>query len=205
MHMPISIQHNPFATRFTRPGEIPFQLRGHENLNSIIDSFRDHRFVSQIVGPHGSGKTTLTQTLEPLLRETFYSVRRVTVRDAKRIQSDETEIPNRLDSINRLMIVDGFERLPWLHRRLLLKNARCPQTGLLITTHRRIAGVPILYEVQPTLETLQRLSHELAPGVIIEKNFLATVFETNEGNIRESLMTLYNWFETRQSTGCKPK
>ena len=202
--MPISIQHNPFATRYTRPGEIPFQLSGNEDLNTIVDTFRDHCFLSQIVGPHGSGKTTLTQTLEPLLRETFCSVRRVTVRDAKRIQNDESEFPNPLDTTNRLMIVDGFERLPWLHRRLLLKFARCQQMGLLITTHRRIAGVPILYEVQPTLETLQRLSHELAPGVIIEKNLLATIFETNEGNIRESLMTLYNWFESRQSTGCRP-
>lgn len=203
--MPISIQHNPFATRFTRPGEIPFQLREHENLNTIVDTFRDHRFLSQIVGPHGSGKTTLTYTLEPLLREDFSSVRRVTVRDAKRIQSDEVKTPNQLGSRNQLLMIDGFERLPWLHRRLLLKHARYPQTGLLITTHRPIAGVSILYEVQPTLESLQRLARELAPRLAIETELLAKAFETTEGNIRESLMTLYNWFESRQSTGCRPK
>lgn len=198
--MSITIEHNPFATAFTRPGQIPFLLGDGEDLAAIADSFRDHRFVGQIVGPHGCGKTTLTHALEPLLSEEFRLVRRVTIRDSRHVQTREFESNDNTDSKNsRLLIVDGLERLPWLHRKLLLKQIRFPNTGLLITTHRAFDGIPVLYEVRPTLETLRRLTELLAPGLIIGNDVLALAYEQNRENIRECLMTLYDWFEAQKS------
>ncbi len=197
--MPITVQHNPFATRFTRPGALPFLFNNGNRLESIVDAFHDCGFVCQIVGQHGSGKTTLTYALEPILRDNFHPIRRFTVRGPRQFESSETLTPTRSPTRIPLLVIDGFEKLPWLHRRLLVKHVRDQRTGLLITTHQPIGGIPVLLQMLPTLETLQRLTCELAPDLVIQKNLLAAIFDNNHGNIRESLMTLYNWFETQKT------
>lgn len=197
--MSISIQHNPFATRFTSPGEIRFMLGVGESIDTIAEVFRRNRFVSQIVGAHGCGKTALTHALEPRLRDDFHLIRRITIRDTMHVLANDFERPGKSDSKTLLLIIDGFERLPWLHRRMLLKQTRYPHIGLLITTHQALSSIPILYQVQPTLETLRQLTNQLAPVLTIDRELLEYAFEKNSGNIRESLMTLYNWFESRRS------
>lgn len=194
--MTISLQHNPFATRFTQPGVIPFLLPDGGDLQAIVNAFRSHRFLGQIVGSHGCGKTTLTHAMQSLLLDHFQSIRRIVIRDTRHVNRNELVTSELARSPNHLLVVDGFERLPWLHRRLLLKHVRDQKIGLLFTSHRPIQGVPVIYEIQPTLETLRCLTDELAPFHAIHKNMLASTFETNGGNIRECLMTLYNALES---------
>lgn len=63
-HGPIS---NPFATRYVRPGVIPWVGSGHAQLESIVSRFDALDRCAAIVGPHGSGKTTLLHHLVPML------------------------------------------------------------------------------------------------------------------------------------------
>ena len=67
-------ERNPFATRFVRPGAIPYRF-----ANGLVGrdraSLRQHDWRGEIVGPHGSGKSTLVQTLIPPLKEAGRDVR----------------------------------------------------------------------------------------------------------------------------------
>lgn len=59
---------NPFATRFTQPGAIPYQFPPDVSLESLANKFfHQHRGRAAIVGPHGSGKTSLLYAIAPHL------------------------------------------------------------------------------------------------------------------------------------------
>lgn len=191
--------HNPFSTRFTQPGSIPFLLNPDQSLANIAGQFRNHRYLGQIVGHHGSGKTTLTHALESHLSNDFATVRRITIRGRRNILARQIKHELHSNVSGCLLVVDGLERLPWIHQRLLLQQVGYPKIGLLVTTHRAHVGVPVLFETRPTLETLRKLTNQLAPGLAMDDQVLASALQQNPGNIRESLMTLYDWYETLES------
>jgi hypothetical protein len=59
---------NPFATRFTQPGAIPYQFPPDVSLESLANKFfYQHRGRAAVVGPHGSGKTSLLYAIAPHL------------------------------------------------------------------------------------------------------------------------------------------
>jgi (2Fe-2S) ferredoxin len=59
---------NPFATRFTQPGAIPYHFPTDVSLESLATQFfHQHRGRAAIVGPHGSGKTSLLYAISPHL------------------------------------------------------------------------------------------------------------------------------------------
>lgn len=59
---------NPFATRFTQPGAIPYQFPPDVSLESLATKFfHQHHGRAAIVGPHGSGKTSLLYAITPYL------------------------------------------------------------------------------------------------------------------------------------------
>ncbi len=59
---------NPFATRFTQPGAIPYQFPPDVSLESLATKFFfQHHGRAAIVGPHGSGKTSLLYAITPYL------------------------------------------------------------------------------------------------------------------------------------------
>lgn len=196
--MPISYHHNPFATRFTQPGTIPFIFREDESLGEIQRHFRKNQFVGQIVGPHGSGKTTLTHDLVTGLEDQFSRIRRLTIRSSSQLKIEDSHCPS-LSSNRQLLIIDGLERFSRLHRWLLLENVRRRRIGLLITTHRQMFGIPVLFKTRPSLDTLNQLIRQLAPGLAIEQGIVKSSLANSGGSIRESLMTLYNWVESNHS------
>src|SRR5262249_23632578 len=58
---------NPFATRRVRPGAIPFLFPTGESVGQLLDRLRAAGWWGQVVGPHGSGKSTLVAALLPEL------------------------------------------------------------------------------------------------------------------------------------------
>jgi len=136
---------NPFSTRFTRPGEIPYQFVESEELGTLVDRFGNNRWVGQIVGPHGCGKTTLCHLLARELKHLFPKVNHVTIRSGRDIQSVRAEHSPALEldrrvqlkpngSVNHalkrtLTIVDGVERLSLLQQRMLVSNLSGPRNN----------------------------------------------------------------------------
>ena len=192
-----ALKHNPFSTKFVRPGAIEFYASSGLDLNSIADELMRHK-IGQIVGPHGCGKTTLTHGLESLLGvsgQPFTTIRRITVRSKNDLTTSHCDQDSAI-SHGELLIVDGFKRLPWLHRRMLIANAKRSKTGLLITTHQRVRGIEVLAELTPSLESLIHVVRHLKPDPMPDPTLIEDVFKRTNGNIRESLMAMYDWFES---------
>lgn len=59
---------NPFATRYTRPDAREYLFPSDVSAESLIARLRESAWWGQITGPHGSGKSTLVQTLLPCLQ-----------------------------------------------------------------------------------------------------------------------------------------
>jgi hypothetical protein len=191
------MQHNPFSTRFTRPGAMPFLSAEQLDLSSIAARFAANGYRGQIVGPHGCGKTTLTFGLQSQLGQQIQAVRRVTIRHDRAIIATETDWRDRNP---QLLVIDGVERMTTTQRWLMIQSCRNLRMGILVTTHKRINFLPVLCEIQPTLETLQRIVEHLAPDVQIESEYLNTTWSRSGGNIREALMDLYDWYESSQKS-----
>jgi hypothetical protein len=58
-----TIHDNPFATRYVRPGRIDYRFQAGQDAERLIERLRSQHWWGEIVGPHGSGKSTLVETL----------------------------------------------------------------------------------------------------------------------------------------------
>ena len=194
---------NPFSTRFVRPDALPY-LGDQRIVDRSIDRLMENGFVGQIVGPHGSGKTCLATSIQEKVSNHFDSIRRITIRNlyevfVANLNSQGTNNQDQKSNAsrrhrNQLLIVDGVERMPRLHQWLLFQNAR-RDGGLLITTHRRILFLPVVATIQPDFKVFLKVVDRLAPNHEFSRENLQRVFIDNNGDFRESLMTLYDQFQ----------
>lgn len=64
---------NPFATRYVRPGQLAWIGDGPHSLSKLVDTFTlELHCRAAIVGPHGTGKSTLLAHMIPLLGYVAY-------------------------------------------------------------------------------------------------------------------------------------
>ncbi len=56
-------QSNPFSTRFVRPGALAYRFPPGESAATLVERLAASGWRGQIVGPHGSGKSTLVAAL----------------------------------------------------------------------------------------------------------------------------------------------
>ena len=65
---------NPFSTRFTKPGKIDFIFGNDMTPDQMCEDFEEAGLLGQIVGPHGSGKSTLIRMLARSLEKRGFQV-----------------------------------------------------------------------------------------------------------------------------------
>lgn len=147
----------------------------------------DHR--GALVGPKGTGKTTLLTELERRLEAEGWRIVRWRLREERKRPTDEELIAAQSAGPGDLITVDGAEQLPWLHwRRLRRLSRRCG--GLIITTHRP-GRLPTLHGHQTSPELLADLVSELLERpVSVER--IEGLFRVHRGNIRDCLRALYD-------------
>ena len=195
------LESNPFATRFTQPGALPYLIcsdppfdkagpsdpepepfrsparagvtgersagwhDGAMEQNGVLEQdgaleqlvhglVRDR--IGLIVGPHGTGKSTLLHTLIPLLRQQFERVDLVRLhgasgmgvlsrwRHAGRVGRQAISASSRAGE-GALLVVDGIEQLNRWHRRRLRWSCRRRGQAVLATSHRPLPGMRVLY------------------------------------------------------------
>ena len=144
-----------------------------------------------IVGPKGSGKTTLIGDLLERLRSRGQSVHSV------RLDPDsEDRVQEQLATILRgakdhqMVLVDGSDRIDaltwWQFRR------RLPQSsGLVLTAHRE-GRLPTLHRCQPSLAIFRELVLELMSPEIADQFEIDEVYRRHGGNMRSSFLELYD-------------
>ncbi len=175
---------NPFATRFVRPGSIGYCFGDLEScphtidpLASLVDRISQTRFAS-IVGPHGTGKSTLVQSLLPRLGASFQVLETIQLHSPmrrgrlarfgqqrtnwKRFSEVLRRQPSGDDSDpSTLLVVDGFEQLSNAAQKQTMRIARRRGHALLITTHCQMDSFATVHRTQVNADILQRLTNDL--------------------------------------------
>lgn len=182
-------QENPFRVRKIQPGALPYLFNGEEDcarLQALADEIAS-KPRSLIVGPHGTGKSTLLHALRPMLQRRFGNIESVQLRsDASSRQNRsvlrsaivamsghcgheiESDHPaNTHASANEnLLIVDGIEQLS-LGRVFQLGVRVRFQTGvsILATSHRSMARWPVIVHTRAEPSTVRALLSRLVDGL----------------------------------------
>lgn len=186
---------NPFATRYVRPGAIPFEFPDHRSPRGLVDRLAALQWRARIVGPHGSGKTTLLECLLPECAQRDREVELFSLHDGQRClpPHDPSKWHNRT-----LVVVDGYEQLRWWSRKKLQWSCQRHNCGLLITTHGS-GPLPVLYETGPTLALVQKLVTGLLHGADerIKPVDIQAAYDQHGPNVREVLFALYDLYQSR--------
>jgi energy-coupling factor transporter ATP-binding protein EcfA2 len=190
---------NPFATRFIRPGAMPFIFLDGESAASLVDRLRQQQWWGQIIGPHGSGKSTLLATLIPTLTAAGRHVVSHTLHQGE----------HRLAALHResfspstQLMIDGYEQLSWWQKRRVKSHCRRAGCGLLVTAHADV-GLPTVYRTQSSESLAATVVSRLLPatGHEIATADIAAAYSAAEGNVRETLFKLYDVYQQRSPDG----
>jgi len=190
---------NPFSTQRTRPGALPFLSVDGDAVALVVARLAKHHWTGQIIGPHGSGKSTLLEAIRPLLQEESRQEIRFTLHDGQRALPED-QVDASLWNAETLIIVDGYEQLAWRSRRQLARQVRETGAGLLVTAHADV-GLPEAYRTQPSLEIAQEAARLLLANesqVMITQDDITACYHRCEGDVRETLFTLYDLYESRR-------
>lgn len=195
MHPHPTAAHNPFATRWTRPGAIPYRFPPGDSLQQTVSRLSAHGWKGQIIGQHGSGKSSLVANLVPALLSAGRTARGFDAGDGRRPPGCRR--PPAHDWTPRtVVIVDGYDRLSrWSRMRLFRGVKRCG-CGLLVTTHAP-CRLPVLAHLQPDLDTVLHLVDYLLADDAwpIRREDVIASFHRQRANVREVLFDLYEVYE----------
>lgn len=193
---------NPFATRFTRPGAIGYLYPPGQSAQSLLEILQQNNWWGEIIGPHGSGKSSLLAELLPRIRETGRKVVQFGLH-----LGDRTLPVSKLDvrawNAQTQVVVDGYEQLSWWSKRRLQAWVKSRGAGLLITAHEPM-GLPPLFTTQPTLALARQIVAQLlgdAPNQVLTEDDIAAAFAAHGANLREMLFSLYDVYQRRQADG----
>lgn len=169
-----------------RAHENPFRISRVESLgfrgwpaSAAVAELRalDHR--AAIVGREGSGKSTLLREIAgELLQDGMRS--RVVRFD------DHLTLASALFDRETVWLVDGAECIPLPLRAALVGGVR----RIVITTHDRTAGLPVLLCCETTVILLRQLAADL--GEPLQPAEADAVFRGAGGNLRLAFRSLYD-------------
>ena len=205
---------NPFATRYITAGAIDFIFSEEEqSLASLAERFVNlpSRRAS-IVGPHGTGKSTL---LSHLIDSQFgakaernLAVHRVNLtRNGSSLKQLWTN--KAIWNGQTILIVDGYEQIGWLNRARLLQATQRTGVRLLITTHYHIRQFEVIYRshcdalIDTKILTVLLKNTAICPVSIIESAWWRQSRGRYPNNLRESLLEAYDWYESQRSLASK--
>jgi hypothetical protein len=175
-----------------------------DGSRSLIAELIRHR-RGLIVGPHGTGKTTLIHSLLPRLRNVFSSTHLLQL---TRVESTrwvdrwrhQREVDIRLRDCRHaltphsLLLLDGAEQVsPW-QRAGLLHRLRSRNVAILATSHRPLRGMPVLYQTSLNAKLISDLTRRLLSNAPAEVHSIVdTEIAGRDLNAVTNLREL--WFE----------
>lgn len=201
MNHPVPSRHsNPFATCWTKPGALEFQFRRGESAERLVAQLAELNWQGAIVGAHGSGKSTLLASLTSRLKAAGRNVAAIVLREGEwRLPRDF--VRRSLKMPRPLIVVDGYEQISWLGRRVLLARCRLAGAGLLVTSHAP-TNLPLLYATEPSLPVAAQLVSTLTArnSSPVTAADVAASHATHGSNFRELFFSLYDRHEALTRT-----
>lgn len=142
----------------------PPEIDASELVQSLVDRF-DREPALAVIGPHGTGKTTLLHCLKPRLEAGFGDVRYVRLNSSSKPVSPVEA--TRMLAHQGLVVIDGFEQLPLASRLVIVAYAKFGrQAGrLLATAHRRQWLVPTFFCTRWDATIVRDLTAEKLAGL----------------------------------------
>ncbi|MGL6193941.1 MAG: hypothetical protein ACRC2T_03875, partial [Thermoguttaceae bacterium] len=173
-----------------------------------------NNFSGQITGEHGTGKTTLLDEIKKHLSDKLECrLFCATLRDKQRNFSQDFWCSlSTIESCENptVIIVDGYEQLGYfsrlrLRREIKRLNRLGIKTGLLITSHKPIYGIPVIFNTAPDYELFVKIVRHVLNDNFplfdeIQRKLLFDVFKSTGGNVRFALFELYDYFENMSQT-----
>ncbi|MFK8112233.1 MAG: AAA family ATPase [Rubripirellula sp.] len=176
-----SFHSNPFCTRFVRPGTLDYQFslataslpaaEQTENLEQLAAQIQKHQ-IALIVGPHGTGKTTLLHSLGSVLDNLFTNVSSVQLllplrqgffarlehsrRIARAVNLQQASLPDR-----GLLIIDGAEQLSSFNISSIRRRAKRHGQFVLATSHEPLRGFHVIHQTEMDQAIVQQLTEQL--------------------------------------------
>lgn len=180
---------NPF--RVERLHGLRFRLAHGpgDGIESVWSRLRASDGRGAIVGPHGTGKTTLLAELAERLRGHGLSVRSVRIGAGTRALSptQHERLLAHLTADDAVLLDGAGHLLPWHWWRV--RRATRGARFLVVTCHR--AGrLPTLLRTSSSPALLAELAAEL--GAPIAGESAARLLSENRGNVRDALRALYD-------------
>ena len=214
------MKSNPFSTERISPAKCRFVFSNRfenqeavRSLAAITNKMFSENGCAQIVGPHGSGKSTLANRVSELLAADFAEFKSLILRREYNPGRDGIGLPfltvqqadltqfhrTTLNGPSRpsLVIVDGIETLSAINRYLMLQNFARKNAAVLLTTHRRLTGVPVLTRLEPTVEHFRSIVDELLVGheYRLPESQIEKAFHECRGDYRSAIWKLYDQYE----------
>jgi hypothetical protein len=168
------------------------QGSGKTTMLATLERLQAAGMRGAIVGPQGSGKTTMLATLGRRLEMAGWYCLALRL-DTTAPRLDAMALRSVAAADERVVVLlDGAEQLGHLAWLSLQRSCR-RAAGLVITTHRP-GRLPTLYRSTTSPALLAELVTELlpAPWPPVPEEVLSRVFSANAGNLREALGQLYD-------------
>jgi len=200
---------NPFSTRRIRPGAVTYQFVDAREHLEVVRACRRPANL-QIIGPHGSGKTTLMKFCLANLKVSGWDVHAFRTHDLAH-KLTWSAVRSLKPARRTVIAVDGYETIGWFKRKRLEWFCRHREWRLMVTGHRDL-GMPcgFVTKTHPLLlrqvvhRVLLQWCHEVemdASRAVWLLNLLPDLnglFEELDGNLRDVLFALYDWFESKR-------
>jgi len=187
---------NPFCTRRIRPGAMPHLFPSGLSAQCLVDRLHDADWWGEIIGPHGSGKSSLLAAIIPAIERAGRATLLVELHDGQRRLPIDLSNDGRL-SPPAVVIVDGYEQLNRWNRSRLKRCCRNRKLGLLVTAHQSV-GLPFLFQTEPSValaeEIVAQLLRDRDP---LDASAIQQSYARHHGDFREMLFDLYDLCEPR--------
>lgn len=184
----LKARENPFASK--RIENLEFRFPDGVTWEDLLERLEATEFCGAIVGPHGSGKTTLVEQLVPHLKARGFRPEIIRL-NSETSMRDKERLPERLRQIEKpgFILLDGAEQLSTRHW-LPVRSAATRAAGFIVTVHR-VSRLPVLFECSTNPGLLEELVEELTGGRLPVSE-APNLFARHSGNMRDAFRELYD-------------